>query len=55
MRIKISTPSLKLIQDNVFLMTFGVITNGKAYNTLSYYKISDYTFGTIVKHIKRCM
>ena len=55
MRIKTSIQSNRTIQDNVFLMTFGVITNGKAYNMLSYYKISDYTFGTIVKHIKRCI
>ena len=55
MRIKIFRPSLKTIQDNVFLMTFGIITNGKAYNTLNYYNISDYEFGTIVKHIKRCI
>ncbi len=55
MRIKISIPSNRTIQDNVFLMTFGVITNGKAYNTLNYYNISDYEFDSLVKHIKRCM
>lgn len=55
MRIKTSTPSFRSIQDNVFLMTSGVITNGKAYNTLNYYNIVEYEIGTIVNHIKRCI
>lgn len=55
MRIKISIFTGRTIQDNVFLMISGIITNGKAYNTLNYYNISDYEFGTIVKHIKRCI
>ncbi len=53
MRIKTSTPSFRSIQDNVFLMISGVITNGKAYNTLNYYSIVEYELGTIIKEIKR--
>ena len=55
MRIKTSTPCDRNIQDNVFLMSAGVISNGKAYNTLNYYKIAHYEFETIIKQIKRCM
>jgi len=54
MKIKTSSKSEKRIQDNVFIMDIGIISNGKVYNTISYYIIPEYELRTIIKEIKRC-
>ncbi len=54
MKIKTSSTTEATIQDNVFLKTAGVITNGRAYNTIAYYRITAYNLGQIIKEIQRC-
>ena len=55
MLIKTSATSYRKIQDNVFFTLFGIISNGRVYNTQRYYNIIGYEYGTIIKHIKRCI